>query len=106
MVFAPIGLGTHAFKKNLTNRNIKKKNSEKKNKKNSTYFFKTPPLALNLISKISNLKFKPIFPVPTPTKLEISFSKTLDMPSKTKGGVSFSGVWYTKLNQLNLNDLQ
>lgn len=85
---------------------LKKKNSEKKNKKTSTYFFKTPPLALNLISKISNLKFKPIFPVPTPTKLEISFSKTLDMPSKTKGGVSFSGVWYTKLNQLNLNDLQ
>lgn len=73
-----------------------KKNSEKK--KNSTYFFKTPPLALNLISKISNLKFKPIFPVPTFTKLEISFSKTFNMPSKTKGGVRFSGVWYTKLN--------
>lgn len=69
-----------------------KKNPEKK--KNSTYFFKTPPLALNLISKISNLKFKLIFPVPTSTKLEISFSKTLNMLSKTKGGIllSFSGV--------------
>lgn len=87
-----MGLGTHAYKKNLTNRNIKKKNPEKK--KNSTYFFKTPPLALNLISKISNLNFKLIFPVPTSTKLEISFSKTLNMLSKTKGGIllSFSGV--------------
>lgn len=103
-----MGLRTYVLKKkekeNLSPiKKVKKKQILEKN-----LFPQNPSPALNLNSKMPDLKFKFIFPVSISTKLEIGFSNDIQHALKNQRAQFqiFRFVSVKQFNQLGLNDLQ